>query len=107
MQQLMALLHNSLKDVTLKSLNHEQRIKLKNNYNCKLYLFDYGLNAGGDLVIKTSKSNYTNLLYYMGFAAGQRDPVKVKVEVADDVVVVYDIQHQRVVGLAEKLGLVG
>ena len=107
MQQMIELLHNSLKDVTLKPLTDEQRVKLKNNYNCKLYLFDYGLNASGDLVIQTSKSNYTNLLYYMGFDAGKNDSIKVKVEVADDVVVIYNMQHQRVVGLAEKLGLVG
>lgn len=107
MQKMIELLHHSLKNVTLKPLTDEQRVKLKNNYNCKLYLFEYGLNASGDLVIQTSKGNYTNLLYYMGFAADQNDPIKVKVEVADDVVVIYNMQHQRVVGLAEKLGLVG
>ena len=107
MQEMMEIVHKSLGGVALKPLTDEQKVKLKNNYNCKLYLFDYGLNASGDLVIHTTKGNYTNLLYYMGFDHAKNDSIKVKIEVADDVVVIYNMGNERVVGLAEKLGLVG
>ncbi len=107
MQEMMAIVHKSLGGVALKSLTDEQKVKLKNNYNCKLYLFDYGLNASGDLVIHTTRGNYTNLLYYMGFDPAKSDSIKLKIEVADDVVVIYNMENERVTGLAEKLGLVG
>ncbi|MEG6523759.1 DUF3909 family protein [Desulfotomaculum sp. 1211_IL3151] len=106
MHRFMETVNQYLKGVALQQLTAEQKVRLKNNYNCKLYLFEYSLNANGDLVVFTSKSNYTNLLYYMGFDSANNDSIKLKIELADDVMVIYNINHERVAGLAQKLDLV-
>lgn len=105
MQDIIQIVDKNLKGVELQPLTDEQKVKLKNNYNCKLYLFNYGLNSNGDLVIHTTKNNYNNLLYYMGFDSVKNDTIKLKVELEDDVIVIYNIAHERVKGLAEKLDL--
>lgn len=105
MQDIMERLEKYLAGVQLQKFTDEQKVKFQNNYNCKLYFFDYGLNTNGDLVIYTQKSNYSTLEYYMGFDV-KSDYIKLKIELEDLVVAVYNIENERVAGLAKKLDLI-
>lgn len=106
MQEIFELVEKYLEGVELKSFTDEQKVKLQNNYNCKLYFFDYALNKNGDLVVKTKRNNYTSLLYYMGVDSTKNDYIKLKIEVEDLVLVIYNIENERVAGLAKKLSLI-
>lgn len=106
MQDIIKKVEEHLNGVQLKKLTDEQKIEFKNNYNCKLYYFEYGITANGDLAIHTKSNNYTNMQYYMGFDHVKNDFIKLKIEVEDIVVVVYSIENERVAGLAKKLGLI-
>lgn len=105
MQEIIEMVKKYLEGVELQKFTDEQKVQFKNNYNCKLYFFDYGLNENGDLVVHTTRSNYTNLQYYMGFDSVKNDYIRLKIEVEDNVVIIYNIENERVAGLAKKLGL--
>ncbi|GBF34728.1 hypothetical protein DCCM_3848 [Desulfocucumis palustris] len=107
MQAIIETIKEYINGVQLQTLTDAQKIEFKNNYNCKLYYFEYSLNANGDLVIHTKRDNYTNLQYYMGFDHVNNDYIKLKLEVNDIVLVIYSIENERVAGLAKKLGLIG
>ncbi|WP_347487859.1 DUF3909 family protein [Desulfoscipio sp. XC116] len=105
MQNVINTVKEKLNGVMLQELTDKQKIQFKNNYNCKLYNFEYGLNTDGDLVIYTNKNNYTNMVYFMGFDHAKNDYIKLKIEMEDVVTAVYDIDNERVANLAQKLGL--
>lgn len=105
MQNIIETIKEYLNGIELQKLTDEQKVKLKNNYNCKLYYFEYDINENGDLVIQTTRDNYTNLQYYMGFDHKENEYIKLKIELGDIVIIIYNIEHERVAGLAKKLGL--
>lgn len=106
MEQIIAIVEQYLAGVELQKFTEEQKGRFGNNYNCKLYFFEYALNGSGDLIIRTDNSNYTSLQYYMGFDKVNNDSIKLKIELGETVVVVYNIKNERVAGLAQKLDLI-
>ncbi len=105
-QEVIERVKSHLEGVRLQKITDEQEVLLKNNYNCKLYFFEYGLSPKGDLVISTSSQNYKNLLYYIGFEWEKKSFLKLKIEGNDSVAVVLDMESKRVSELAKKLGLI-
>ncbi|ABO50800.1 hypothetical protein Dred_2290 [Desulforamulus reducens MI-1] len=94
MQELIERVKKQLEGVELQKFTEEQKVLFKNNYNCKLYFFDYGLSSDGDLIVRTTRSNYNNLLYYMGFDSVKNDYVKMKIEVEENMLVIYNLDSE-------------
>ncbi|MDO7787547.1 DUF3909 family protein [Desulforamulus aquiferis] len=105
MLEIVEILAKQLEGVELQQFTDKQKVLFKNNYNCKLYFFEYGLNQDGNLIVKTNRNNYNNLLYYMGLD-GKSTTIKMKIEVEETVIVIYGIENERVSSLAKKLDLV-
>ena len=91
----------AIENKEVKSLNTQQKIYLKDNYN-SFIKFDYFEDDMGNYIVSMTKEAYKSFRYYLGMEY-EDDYILQQLQDENDVIIVYDYDCKRLSHIIEEL----
>ena len=91
----------AIENKEVKSLNTQQEIYLKDNYN-SFIKFNYFEDNMGNYIVSMTKDDYKSFRYYLGMEY-EDDYILQQLQDENDVIIVYDYDCERLSNIIEEL----